>query len=199
MKCPHCNKSLWFNHPVCPYCKAAITPSSPTAPATIEGNNPEDAPVWVTFKQCETLGEADAIRAQLEAAGIAVFIPDETLMQAVAWNLNTYGFVRVQVAARDLEAATLEFSSEKPGPEEDPPEPGTDRAAIPLSWPMRWFAFLMPLLCCPGVFAFAVARGGYSRQGCDRKAREVWHWFAGGIVFWAVAFLIYVLVRGATI
>ena len=59
----------------------------------------------VTVVKCGTLVEADVVAARLRAAGIDVFIPDEMLMQAIGWNFNTYGYVRVQVAPKDYEAA----------------------------------------------------------------------------------------------
>jgi hypothetical protein len=59
----------------------------------------------VTFLRCRTLLEADLIVTQLESVGISAFIPDQFLMQAIAWNVNTYGFVRVQVPPQEYEAA----------------------------------------------------------------------------------------------
>lgn len=60
---------------------------------------------WVTLTACRTTLEADMVASQLRAAGISVFIPDEFLMQAIAWNVNTYGYVRVQVPPKDYEHA----------------------------------------------------------------------------------------------
>jgi|SRR5678809_676642 hypothetical protein len=60
---------------------------------------------FVTLLKCRTLLEADMIVGQLDSAGINAFIPDEFLMQSVAWHLNTYGFVRVQVPPAQYEAA----------------------------------------------------------------------------------------------
>jgi hypothetical protein len=60
---------------------------------------------WATLITCGTLVEADLVVCQLEAAGITTFIPDQSLMLAVGWNLNTYGYVRVQVSPKDYEAA----------------------------------------------------------------------------------------------
>ena len=60
---------------------------------------------WVTLVACRTLVEADLLVSQLEAAGIKTFLPDESLMQNVGWNLNTYGYVRVQIAPKDYDAA----------------------------------------------------------------------------------------------
>jgi hypothetical protein len=59
----------------------------------------------VTLVSCPTLVAADTIACALRAAGIEVFMPDEFLMQAVGWNFNTYGYVRVQVSPKDYEAA----------------------------------------------------------------------------------------------
>ena len=71
---------------------------APLTPAE-QGNN------LVTLLRCRTLLEADMIVSQLEAAGIPAFIPDQFLMQAEAWHVNTYGFVRVQVSPADYQAA----------------------------------------------------------------------------------------------
>jgi Putative prokaryotic signal transducing protein len=59
----------------------------------------------VTLMRCRTLLDADMVVAQLESAGIAAFIPDQFLMQSISWNLNTYGFVRVQVSPQNYVAA----------------------------------------------------------------------------------------------
>ena len=199
MKCPNCGKSLWFVKDVCPFCKATIALAPAATPSA--GNN--DAPgetdeSWVTLTKCETLAEADAIRTQLEASGIQALLPDEALMQTIAWNVNAYGFVRVQVASRDYESAKEVLSSMKEAEPEVISEPGPKRAELPLSWPMRWLAFTMPLLTCAGLLMFAVAKGAYARQGCERKATELWHWFASGCVCWLVAFIVFMTARGRT-
>jgi Putative prokaryotic signal transducing protein/zinc-ribbon domain len=59
----------------------------------------------VNLIRCRTLGEADLLVAQLETAGIPAFIPDQFLMQNIAFNLNAYGYVRVQVSPKDYAAA----------------------------------------------------------------------------------------------
>src|SRR5260370_2984508 len=105
------------------------TPASEIAPNT----PPESiAPTWkfrdltpeemnmnfVTLITCGTLLEADMIAGRLGTAGIRAFIPDEFLSQAVSWNLNTYGYVRVQVAPKDYESAKaflLASASDRPG------------------------------------------------------------------------------------
>ncbi len=47
---------------------------------------------------------------KLRAAGIAAFIPDEFLMQTIGFNVNTFGYVRVQVAPKDHDAAKAVLS-----------------------------------------------------------------------------------------
>ena len=60
---------------------------------------------WVTLVKCQNLAAADMIVSRLDAAGIPAFLPDETLMQIISWNVNTYGYVRVQVSPKDYEQA----------------------------------------------------------------------------------------------
>ena len=203
MKCPNCGKSLWFVQDVCPFCKTAIArdpkPASTAAP-TAESKAAENAGAegLVTLTQCGTLVEADALRARLEAAGIRAILPDEMLMQTIAWNVNTYGFVRVQVSSRDYEAARQVLSSmsqEAATPTESDTEPEIKLGELPLSWPMRCFAFLLPLLTCPGLIIFAITKGGYSSRGCDRKATQWWHWFAAGVIFWFLILICVVVMR----
>jgi hypothetical protein len=59
----------------------------------------------VTLVRCRTLVAADMVASRLRAAGIAAFLPDESLMQTVSWNVNTYGYVRVQVSPTDYDSA----------------------------------------------------------------------------------------------
>ena len=84
-----------------------ITPPERVAPNwKFKELTPEDMKMnFVTLINCRTLLEADMIASQLGSAGIPTFIPDEFLSQAVSWNLNTYGYVRVQVAPKDYESA----------------------------------------------------------------------------------------------
>lgn len=202
MKCPNCGNSLWLVRDVCPFCKTTISPevsaATPVAGATDDTPSvavePTGGESLVTLVKCATLAEADVIRAQLEAADIRVFLPDEALMQTIAWSVSTYGFIRVQVASHDYEAAQQVISSLTQHAV-GTTEPSAQLAELPLSWPMRWLAFTMPLLLCPGLLMFAVAKGSYSRQGYDRKATELWHWLAGGIVFWGIAFFVFVVIR----
>jgi hypothetical protein len=59
----------------------------------------------VTLLTCRTLVEADVIVGQLASGGVDAFIPDEFLAQAMSWNLNAFGYVRVQVSPGDYERA----------------------------------------------------------------------------------------------
>ena len=204
MKCPRCGNSLWFVKDVCSFCKSALGPpprAASKAPQPLDLSAeadpvPPDGGDLVTLVKCATLGEADAIRTQLEASDITSFLPDEALMQTIAWNVNAYGFIRVQVGSQDYQAAQEVLACMSEDSAADGPEAGVKMAALPLSWPMRGLAFTMPLLLCPGLLMFVVAKGGYSSRGCDRKATELWHWFAGGVVFWLMAFVVFVCLRG---
>jgi hypothetical protein len=60
---------------------------------------------FVTLTSCQKLVDADVIASRLGAAGIESFIPDQFLMQAVGFNFNTYGYVRLQVRQKDFESA----------------------------------------------------------------------------------------------
>lgn len=59
----------------------------------------------VTLLSCRTLVEADLIVSRLRAAGIEAFLPDESVMQTIGLNLNAFGYVRVQIAPKDYDAA----------------------------------------------------------------------------------------------
>lgn len=83
----------------------------------------------VTLVRCRTLPEADLVVSELSSVGIEAFIPDEFLSQAMAWNLNAFGYVRVQISPKDYQAAKeflLDLQSES-GPE-TPPDSGPTSA-----------------------------------------------------------------------
>jgi hypothetical protein len=78
------------------------------APAGVEFLTPTSQEMkqdLVTLMRCRTLPEADMFVAQLEAADIPAFIPDEFLLQNIAFNLSAYGYVRIQVSPDDYGAA----------------------------------------------------------------------------------------------
>jgi hypothetical protein len=86
----------------------AVTPKGQSAPAKLEFMTPTAEEMkmdLVTLIKCRTLMDADMIVAQLDSAGIPAFIPDQFLMQNIAFNVNTYGYVRIQVSPKDFEAA----------------------------------------------------------------------------------------------
>ena len=58
-----------------------------------------------TAFSCQRLADADLIVGRLEAAGIKTFMPDEFLMQTIGFNLNSYGYVRIQVRRKDYASA----------------------------------------------------------------------------------------------
>ena len=74
----------------------------------------------VTVSTCQKLADADLVRSKLDAAGIEAFIPDEHLLQNVGFNLNTYGYVRVQVRRQDLDEAKA-LLADTGEPAETPP------------------------------------------------------------------------------
>jgi hypothetical protein len=119
----------------CSYCGSKYSDETETCPAdqTPLGETPKTAPAsdsvphsiehsslspeqmqqpWVTVARCGTLVAADVIAMKLRGAGMEAFLPDEYLMQADAFNFNAFGYVRVQVAPKDYEAAR-EFLAEK--------------------------------------------------------------------------------------
>jgi hypothetical protein len=95
----------------CTYCGGKY--SDDTTECPVDGNPvsdkpaaaPPEQPDWVTVVTCGTMVTADLAAAKMRAAGMAVFIPDEILMQTFAFNVNTFGYIRVQVSPEDCEAA----------------------------------------------------------------------------------------------
>jgi hypothetical protein len=86
----------------------SVTPQPDHVPTRLEFMTPTPQEMEmdvVNLIRCWTLGEADLLVAQLEAAGIPAFIPDQFLMQNIGFNLNAYGYVRIQVSPKDYEAA----------------------------------------------------------------------------------------------
>ena len=76
---------------------------------------------WVTVRMCANLAEADSFAGQLRAEGLAVFIPDQYLLQNASFGA-AYGSVRLQVAAKDLTAARELLATPLPPP--PPPHAG---------------------------------------------------------------------------
>jgi Putative prokaryotic signal transducing protein/zinc-ribbon domain len=126
-KCTYCGKENSDEALHCSECGTEFksptsvdTPAEPETPQTETASEklqfvtptPEEMEKHlVTLLRCRTLVEADLLAARLESAGIHTFLPDQFLMQSVGWNLNTFGYVRIQVSPNDYEAAK-EFLSE---------------------------------------------------------------------------------------
>ena len=120
-KCPKCGESLKDDFEVCWSCgttkEGVMDPHflDPEADSAAPENEPmqdfaddsrEEAEPMVTVAQCNLAAEAHAMRVQLEAAGIPVFLADE-LTVAMDWLLsNAIGGVKVQVPDRYVERAT---------------------------------------------------------------------------------------------
>ena len=126
-KCSYCGAEYPDDVAQCPIDHAALSdPSRKTAPpAKSHSVRPEyeftplserDQQMdFVTLVRCGTLISADLVVSRLKAAGIEAFIPDEHLMQTIAFNLNTFGYVRVQVAPGDYDKARALLEGEVPG------------------------------------------------------------------------------------
>lgn len=116
-KCPYCGAEYSDDAVMCAIDHTPFERprESPVAPPPPEPARPEYAfpPLsaadrrqdLITLMRCRTLVEADLAVSRLQVAGIEAFLPDESLMQVVGWNFNTYGFVRVQIAPQDYDAA----------------------------------------------------------------------------------------------
>jgi hypothetical protein len=113
-KCPYCGAEYPDDAVVCAIDQTPFErPSEPPPVLEPKGPEYEFAPLSVADRQkdlvtlvtCRTLVEADMVVSRLQAARIEAFLPDESLMQMVGWNLNTYGYVRVQIAPKDYDAA----------------------------------------------------------------------------------------------
>lgn len=109
-RCRECGSNE-FEPPASPASTGTVGPSrfdfKPLNPAEAEND-------LVTLLTCRTLLDADMILGLLEGAQIEGIVPDQFLMQAVSFNLNTYGYVRVQVAPKDYdEAKALLLAAER--------------------------------------------------------------------------------------
>jgi len=103
-ECAYCGRE---NEDAAARCRECGTEEFKTAAPAETAGIPESDPSneLVTLVSTQKLVDADLILSRLEAAGIEGFIPDEFLMQTISFNLNTYGYVRVQVRRKDLETA----------------------------------------------------------------------------------------------
>jgi hypothetical protein len=114
-KCSYCGAEYSDDKTVCPIDRTSLeTPAAsprpqPTKPIKefelVPLSDAERENDLVTLVRCATLVSADMVAANLRGAGIEVFLPDEFLMQSVGWNMNTFGYVRVQVSPKDYDSA----------------------------------------------------------------------------------------------
>jgi hypothetical protein len=112
-RCSYCGRENNEDAACCYECGTEF--QRPSEPVPVEPKRPEYefAPIseadrendFVTLVKCGSLIAADIVAGRLRAAGIEALIPDEHLMQAIGFNLNTFGYVRVQVPPKDYEAA----------------------------------------------------------------------------------------------
>ena len=115
--CPYCGAEYPDDRTECPIDHTAI--AAKAAPAEARKPAYEFAPLspehmqqdLVTLVTCENLVAADFVVSRLRAADIVAFIPDEFLMQSIGLT-NTFGYVRVQVAPKDYEAAKAILSED---------------------------------------------------------------------------------------
>jgi hypothetical protein len=112
-KCPYCGAEYPDDAVMCVIDHTPFeSPGEPPPPLEAKHSEYDFMPLsaedrqkdLVTLVSCRTLGEADMVVSRLRAEGIDAFLPDESLMQVVGWNFNTYGYVRMQIAPKDYDA-----------------------------------------------------------------------------------------------
>ena len=112
-KCPYCGAGYPDEAVRCAIDQTPLDPPAESLPAQPRQREYEFVPLaaaekqndLVTLVRCRTLVAADLVGSLLRSAGIEVFLPDEFLMQSIAWNLNAFGYVRVQVSPKDYDSA----------------------------------------------------------------------------------------------
>ncbi len=118
--CPKCAElSDADNPPICPSCGGVLQ--------ALDSLPEEEGDRLVVLKWCESIGEAEVLKAALEAQGIDALIEDENLLAAASGWDGRGGATdtRVTVHLRDAETA-LEFLRRKDAgeltlPDEDVP------------------------------------------------------------------------------
>ena len=96
-KCTYCGQESADDTVNCSGC--GLNEFESDQPAPVE--KMDDQEELVTLISCQKLIDADLVATKLGSAGIEAFIPDQYLMQSIGFNLNTYGYVRVQVHRKD--------------------------------------------------------------------------------------------------
>ena len=118
--CPYCGAEYPDGTPCCTIDETPLSPP-PAVPCPVAHPVPKPSPRaefeipplteeqmnmdLVTLVRCGTLISADLIASQLRAVGIETFIPDQSLVQTMGFNLNAVGYVRVQVSPADYDRA----------------------------------------------------------------------------------------------
>lgn len=119
-------------------------------------------------------------------------LSDEELYDVLA---NEADYLPEAIDAAKKEIQNRNLSSEKLAEFEthvqEKQQAETEKAGLPLSWPIRIFMFLFPL----GVAQILVSEY-YRNQGYQRKAKECWTWMGYGILFY-IALIILPLFRVA--
>jgi hypothetical protein len=197
-RCAYCGREREDTVTLCPECGNDAVKESLGSPleTTAEDSEPPRKNKLITLKTCRDIVEADMIRAQLEAEGISAYVPDQFISQTFALNPNAFGFVVLQVAEKDAEAAKQILGTfQKPPASEN--QTAVDHSQEPLSRQMRIVAACLPLIAptIAGLFVFAFIKGAYTTKGYDRKSTEMWKWFIRGAIFWFIAL---VIILGAT-
>ena len=104
--CPYCGAEYPDDRTECPIDHTAI--AAKAAPAEARKPAYEFAPLSPEHMQQDLV---TLVTCRLRAADIVAFIPDEFLMQSIGLT-NTFGYVRVQVAPKDYEAAKAILSED---------------------------------------------------------------------------------------
>lgn len=151
---------------------------------------------FVTLRKCRTVDEANMLAAQLKIAGVAAFLPDESLMSTL--NPNAGGFVRLNVPTEQYDQA-VEILIDNKRLADAANEPESESAKInrtlPLSWRMRCLMFLLPGGLCPTLLVAAFVCESYRKKGFARRAEEAYLSLLVGLAFWLLIGLIGVIAR----
>src|SRR3954467_8781614 len=88
-RCRECGQENFQSKSVHPVAQSEESVSSEAfQPRLLSDEERQQA--FVTLKTCRTVDEASLLQAQLKAAGIEAFLPDEALMSTLAWNTNGF-------------------------------------------------------------------------------------------------------------